>query len=178
MIQSTIYKLSKLISVITTSLISSEISIYYIILNHNYLVSAESIKEMMIGTYHFYLALNDFCKTLMEKVFQDKLFMDFLEYDTTKYDVLFLESHFCQEPLIAISHKQNIPAITFQAMSLTPWYSFLSGNEVSLHLQPNLRSPYTNRMNFLQRLRNFFINVFELCMHYYDYIPHQVWKYL
>lgn len=135
--------------------------------------SAQSIKDMMHGPYHFYLALNDFCKTLMEKVFQEKLFMEFLENDTTKYDLLFLESHFCQEPLIAISHKKNIPAITFQAMGLTPWYSFLSGNEVSLHLQPNMRSPYTNRMDFVQRLRNFFINVFELCIHYYHYIPHQ-----
>ncbi|CAH1398448.1 unnamed protein product [Nezara viridula] len=135
--------------------------------------TANSIKTMMDGPYSFYFALNDFCKTLMEKVFQEKLFMEFLEYDTTKYDLLLLESHFCQEPLIAISHKQKIPAVTFQAMSLTPWYSFLSGNEVSLHLQPNMRSPYTNRMSFLQRLHNFFINVLELCIHYYDYIPHQ-----
>nr|XP_014272070.1 UDP-glucuronosyltransferase 1-6 isoform X1 [Halyomorpha halys] len=139
-----------------------------------HLYSAQSIKDMVAaGGYGFPLTLVDFCETLMEKVFQDKLFMDFLEHDKTKYDVLLLESHFCVEPLIAISHKLNIPAITFQAMGHSTWYEFLTGGEVSFHLQPNMRSPYTNRMTFFQRLDNFFINLFDLCVNYYWYIPHQ-----
>lgn len=126
------------------------------------------------NAYGFYLALYSLCNHVTEAALDDEVLHNFLNNDKTNYDLLILEPYFCQEPFIAIGHKLNVPVIAVHAMSLTPWYSFLSGNEIALHLQPNLRSAYSNRMTFAERLNNVFINLFEIGLGYFRYLPHQV----
>ncbi|CAH1398447.1 unnamed protein product [Nezara viridula] len=136
--------------------------------------SERSIKEMInTNAYRFYSALYSLCNYVLDIALDDEDLHNFLDNDNTKYDLLIMEPYFCQEPFITLGHKFNVPVIAVHAMSLTPWYSFLTGNEVSLHLQPNLRSQYKNRMTFFERLDNFFINLFEMGVGYFHYIPHQ-----
>lgn len=84
----------------------------------------------MINTnaYGFYSALYSLCNFVLEIALADDVIHDFLKNDKTDYDLLILEPYFCQEPFIAIGHKLNVPVVAVHAMSLTPWYSFLTGN--------------------------------------------------
>ncbi|XP_024215539.1 UDP-glycosyltransferase UGT4 [Halyomorpha halys] len=110
---------------------------------------------------------------LMEVAFQDPTLQEVIKSENLDYDLVIIEPFYAQEPLVALGHKLNVPVVGIHPLSLTPWGAYLSGNEMSFHLMPNIRTPYTNEMTFFQRLDNLLVNLIEFSVAYFHYVPNK-----
>ncbi|XP_066906305.1 UDP-glycosyltransferase UGT5-like [Halyomorpha halys] len=109
----------------------------------------------------------------MEVAFQDRTLQEVIKSENLDYDLVITEPFYGVEPLVALGHKLSVPVVAIHPLSFTPWGSYLSGNELSFHLMPNIRTTYTNEMTFFQRLNNVLVNLIEFSIAYFHYIPNK-----
>lgn len=125
------------------------------------------------NVYMFYPVFWRIFTDLMEVAFQQPALQEVITAKNTKYDLVITEPFYAQEPLVAFGHKLNVPVVAIHPLSLTPWVAYLTGNELSFHLMPNIRTTYTNEMTFFQRLDNLLVNLIEFSVAYFHYIPNK-----
>ncbi|CAH1406761.1 unnamed protein product [Nezara viridula] len=123
------------------------------------------------NTYMFYPSSWNFFTEVMETAFQDQTLQEVIKSENLDYDLVITEPFYGHEPLVALGHKLNVPVVAIHPLGLTPWGAYLSGNELSFHLMPNIRTAYTNEMTFFQRFDNLLINSIEFSIAYFHYIP-------
>ncbi|XP_014274350.1 UDP-glycosyltransferase UGT4 [Halyomorpha halys] len=126
------------------------------------------------NVHTFYISAWDFFTNIMEAAFQDPTLQEVIKSENLDYDLVITEPFYGLEPLVALGHKLNVPVVAIHPLSLTPWGSYLTGNEMSFHLMPNIRTVYTNEMTFFQRLNNVLVNLIEFSVAYFHYLPTKV----
>lgn len=109
------------------------------------------------GAYDFGNAISDY-------VFNSEPVQGLLKSDE-RFDLVIVED-FLIPSLTAFSVRFNAPFIYVSAVGASVWNNNLFGNTAPASYIPHHLTSYTSRMNFLQRLYNLFLTVFDVSYKY------------
>ncbi|XP_011294798.1 UDP-glycosyltransferase UGT5 isoform X2 [Musca domestica] len=87
-----------------------------------------------------------------------------------KFDLLLCEQ-FYQEPFLALSRVYDVPVVTSSTLGFESRMSQMMGVIMPWSFVPHTFSPYSDRMNFFERLMNSFYSLTEDIIREYDYFP-------
>lgn len=89
-----------------------------------------------------------------------------------KYDLMIVEQ-FNQEAFLMLGHKLNIPIVSIATLGYGIASSGFMGFMTPWSHVPHEFLPYDDRMTFLERLNNVKVNLIEMMIRKYSYLPKQ-----
>lgn len=89
------------------------------------------------------------------------------------FDAILVESTFFQEAVVAFGHKFQAPIIELQTLCSNFWLNELTGNPYPLSYSVDFWTPYSDKMNFLQRMENTVFGVTQILSRRLYYLPRQ-----
>ncbi|EDW04367.1 GH20997 [Drosophila grimshawi] len=84
---------------------------------------------------------------------------------------LLLAEQFYQEAFLALAYKYNIPIVTTSTLGYENHMSQMMGLITPWSFVPHGFMPFTDRMSFLERLRNTYVSLYEDLDRLYNYFP-------
>lgn len=98
--------------------------------------------------------LHDWGLRSCEVALNSPLIVQLLE-SPIRYDVIILE-HFANDCMGAVAHLLQAPVIALSSCAIMPWHYKRMGSPVINPIMPMNFLPYTDDMNVIDRLNNFF----------------------
>lgn len=116
------------------------------------------------------ITVYEIAKKFMNKALYDENFQQLLQNNETHFDVLMIEIYYA-DAYLALAEKYNAPVIGLVPQTLPAVYGWLTNNPISFSYIPNMYLPYTNDMNFFQRLTNSLFGIVHVA-------AYEIWYYV
>lgn len=108
---------------------------------------------------------------MCDYVFSSEAIQNLLKSNES-FDLIIIED-FLIPSLTAFSVRFHAPFIYVSTVGANLWNNYLFGNPTPASYIPHHLTPYTSKMNFFQRLHNFFITTFDDATKYLYFYPKQ-----
>lgn len=105
-----------------------------------------------LSKYLTFLVLAEVGQMACETGFTSRAVQSFLK-ENNHFDVAIIE-YFNSDCFVTVAKKYNIPVVRAHSSSLMPWSSDRYGNPTNPAYIPNNFMPFSNKMNFLERVEN------------------------
>ncbi|KAG6455502.1 UDP-glucosyltransferase 2 [Manduca sexta] len=103
-------------------------------------------------------ALAKSCLKLCEKIINSEVFEEFVRGEGD-YDVILVE-HFNSDCMLGIVHNYGLPSVGLMSSAILPWTPSRVGAPDNPAYVPGMTLPFTEEMNFYERLENTLVLLF------------------
>lgn len=119
------------------------------------------------------IVIAHFFEETMHVVLKNPEVQKLIHSTDVQFDLVITESSMGQEAFAALGHKFKTPLIEIQALVPTFWLYHLIGNPYYFSHSVTYYTHSTDKMNFMERLKNTIMGVTTLMMRRYYSIPRQ-----
>ncbi|XP_046678525.1 UDP-glycosyltransferase UGT5-like isoform X1 [Homalodisca vitripennis] len=134
-------------------------------------ISADQLKVVLnLSPIAFSTMLFKEGRRIIEKTFENNKIQELIK-SKEHFDLIFLETSFAQEPLLAFGHKFKAPVITLHPFGSFSLINTIIGNPLCLAYVPDFSLAHSNRMTFYERAINSYSILKTLYLYHYEYLP-------
>ncbi|KAF6206164.1 hypothetical protein GE061_017389 [Apolygus lucorum] len=125
---------------------------------HDMMNMATFGQTFLIGEMSLYVA---------RKLFEEEPLVTKLINSNEKYDMVILENYFSQEYASALCHKFKAPCVSMVGLLDSTWINEMSGLPDNPSYMVDFKAETTDKMTFIERLKNVYIWTSTMLLSYY-----------
>uniref|UniRef100_A0A1B6DQ16 UDP-glucuronosyltransferase n=1 Tax=Clastoptera arizonana TaxID=38151 RepID=A0A1B6DQ16_9HEMI len=132
-------------------------------------------QEKVLGVFHLAVITSDmlieFYKLATITAFESSVIQNFVKiiYNET-YDVVISET-MVAGPFLALGHITNAPTVSISTLSFWNLHGYPMGNPTIPTYMPNVLLPYSDHMNFIERIKNLYVSNYLIFLYNWKLLP-------